>query len=104
MPPWQISRRTLLKGTSAMAATLFAAPARAAAPEPTAVTPALVEAARKEGKVVWYAAMDLPVSERVARAFEAKYSGIKCGSSAPGRSGSSPASRRNTAATSRPPT
>ena len=77
MPSWQLSRRTLLKGTSAAAATLFAAPSRAAAPEPTAVTPALVEAARKEGKVVWYAAMDLPVSERVARAFEAKYSGIK---------------------------
>ncbi len=49
---------------------------RAQAPEPTAVTPALIEAAKKEGKVVWYAAMDLPVSERVARAFEAKYPGI----------------------------
>ena len=49
---------------------------RAAAPEPTPVTAALIEAAKKEGKVVWYAAMDLPVSERVARAFEAKYPGI----------------------------
>jgi iron(III) transport system substrate-binding protein len=57
------SRRSVLKGG-------------AAAPEPTAVTPALVEAAKKEGKVVWYAAMDLPVSERVARSFEAKYPGI----------------------------
>jgi len=48
----------------------------AAAPEPVPVTLALIEAAKKEGKVVWYAAMDLPVSERVARGFEAKYPGI----------------------------
>ena len=55
---------------------MFAAPLRAQAPAPTAVTPALIEAAKKEGKVVWYAAMDLPVSERVARSFEAKYPGV----------------------------
>jgi iron(III) transport system substrate-binding protein len=53
-----------------------AACAQGTAPEPTAVTPALIEAAKKEGKVVWYAAMDLPVSERIARGFEAKYPGI----------------------------
>jgi iron(III) transport system substrate-binding protein len=53
-----------------------AARAQGTAPEPTAVTPALIEAAKKEGKVVWYAAMDLPVSERIARGFEAKYPGI----------------------------
>jgi iron(III) transport system substrate-binding protein len=70
------SRRSILKGGAAAAASIFARPARAAAPEPAAVTPALVEAAKKEGKVVWYAAMDLPVSERVARSFEAKYPGI----------------------------
>ena len=70
------SRRSVLKGGAAAAASVFARPVRAAAPEPTAVTPALVEAAKKEGKVVWYAAMDLPVSERVARGFEAKYPGI----------------------------
>src|SRR5262245_8975668 len=73
----RFSRRDLLKASVATAA-LAAAPARvrAAAPEPVAVTPALIEAAKKEGKVVWYAAMDLPVSERVARGFEAKYPGI----------------------------
>src|SRR5882724_9677295 len=73
----RVSRRDLLKAS--VAAVLAGAPARvrAAAPEPTAVTPALVEAAKKEGKVVWYAAMDLPVSERVARGFEAKYPGVK---------------------------
>jgi iron(III) transport system substrate-binding protein len=53
-----------------------AARAQGTAPEPTAVTPALIEAAKKEGKVVWYAAMDLPVSERIARGFETKYSGM----------------------------
>jgi iron(III) transport system substrate-binding protein len=70
------SRRDVLKASAAVAAGVFAAPVRAAAPEPTPVTPALVEAARKEGRVVWYAAMDLPVAERMARGFEAKYSGV----------------------------
>ena len=36
----------------------------------------LIEAAKKEGQVVWYAAMDLPVSQRVGQGFEAKYPGI----------------------------
>jgi hypothetical protein len=31
---------------------------------------------QKEGKVVWYTSVDLPVAERVAKAFEAKYPGI----------------------------
>jgi iron(III) transport system substrate-binding protein len=70
------SRRELLKASAALAATTFAAPLRAAAPEPSAITPALIDAARKEGRAVWYAAMDLPVAERVARGFEAKYPGI----------------------------
>ena len=71
------TRREVLKGGAAAgAATLFARPLRAQAPAATAVTPALVDAAKKEGKIVWYAAMDLPVSERVARGFEAKYPGI----------------------------
>jgi iron(III) transport system substrate-binding protein len=40
------------------------------------VTPALVEAARKEGKVVYYTSVDLPLAEKIAKAFEAKYPGI----------------------------
>jgi iron(III) transport system substrate-binding protein len=48
-----------------------------AAPAAEAVTPALVEAARKEGKVSYYTAMDLSVAEPMAKAFEAKYPGIK---------------------------
>jgi len=70
-----LTRRGVLKA-AAVASAFAATRVRAAAPEPTAVTGALIEAAKKEGKVVWYAAMDLPVSERVARAFEAKYPGI----------------------------
>ena len=54
----------------------FAEPLRAQPPAAGAVTPVLIEAAKKEGKLVWYAAMDLPVSERVARGFEAKYPGV----------------------------
>jgi iron(III) transport system substrate-binding protein len=72
----KLSRRELLKATTGAAATVFASPLRAAAPEPMPVTPQLIEAARREGKVVFYTAMDLPVGERLARAFEAKYPGI----------------------------
>jgi iron(III) transport system substrate-binding protein len=72
----RLSRRTLLKGSAALAATVYAAPLRAAAPPPTAVTPELIAAAQKEGKAVWYTSVDLPLAEKVARAFEAKYSGI----------------------------
>src|ERR1700730_3391466 len=71
-----LTRRDVLRTSAALAATTLAAPLRAAAPEPSTITPALIAAAKKEGKVVWYAAMDLPVSERVARGFEAKYPGI----------------------------
>ena len=72
-----ISRRTVLKGSSALALTgVFASPSRAAAPPPTAITPALVEAAKKEGKVVWYTSVDLPLAERVAKSFGEKFPGI----------------------------
>jgi len=48
---------------------------RAAAP--AAAQDAAVEAARKEGKVVWYTSLALPSAEKVARLFEEKYPGIK---------------------------
>ncbi len=76
MPPTAVTRRHLLKTSAAAGAVLFAAPLRAQAPAPSAITPGLVAAAQKEGKVAFYSAMDLPVSERLAKAFEAKYSGI----------------------------
>src|SRR5262249_32205104 len=38
---------------------------------------ALVEAAKKEGKVVWYTSLILPSAEKVAKLFEAAYPGIR---------------------------
>src|SRR4051794_8140854 len=49
----------------------------AQAPAPYDATPQLVAAAVKEGKVVWYSATDVKVAEGLAKAFEAKYPGIK---------------------------
>jgi len=71
-----ISRRDVVKGSAALGLTLFASPIKAAAPEPVAITPALVDAASKEGKVILYSSMDLPVGEKLGKAFEAKYPGI----------------------------
>jgi len=72
----RFSRRDLLKASLATAAAVHAQPIRAAAPEPTAITPALIEAARKEGKVAYYTSVDLPLAERIAKSFEAKFPGI----------------------------
>ncbi|HEX2653182.1 MAG TPA: substrate-binding domain-containing protein [Xanthobacteraceae bacterium] len=72
-----LSRRDVLKASTALAAsTIFAAPLRAALPEPTQITPALIEAARKEGRVSFYSALEINTSTRFAKAFEAKYPGI----------------------------
>jgi iron(III) transport system substrate-binding protein len=74
-PNW--SRREVLKTSTALAAgVLFAEPVRAAAPPPRGVTPTLIEAARKEGKLSYYCALELNVAERLAKTFEAKYPGI----------------------------
>jgi iron(III) transport system substrate-binding protein len=71
------SRREVLRAsTVSVAGALFAQPLRAAAPPPTAVTPALIDAARKEGKLSFYSALELNVAERLGKMFEAKYSGI----------------------------
>ena len=76
-------RRALLT-----AATLTALPARArgarsaapaavsAAPSPASVTPSLIEAARKEGKVAYYTSSDLTLAVALSKRFEAKYPGI----------------------------
>lgn len=72
-----ISRRDVLKGSTALAVgTLFAEPVRAAAPPAEAITPALIEAAKKEGKVVFYTAMDLQFAEKLGKEFEAKFPGM----------------------------
>ena len=71
------SRRDLLKASTASAAgLLFAEPLKAAAPPAVEVTPALIEAAKKEGKLSYYSALELNTAERLARTFEAKYPGI----------------------------
>src|SRR3954465_9017298 len=70
------SRRDVLQGSTALAASSVFASVASAAPPASAVTPQLIEAAKKEGKVVFYTSIDLPVAERVAKAFEAKYPGI----------------------------
>jgi len=75
--PSQFSRRELLKSSAAVAAgTVFAQPLSAAVPEAAGVTPALIEAARKEGKMAFYSALELNISEKLARSFEARYPGI----------------------------
>src|SRR6201994_1512824 len=71
------TRREILKTSAGLAAgTLFAEPVRAAPPPPSSVTPELIEAARKEGKISYYSALELNVAERIGKAFEAKYPGI----------------------------
>ena len=72
-----ISRRDLLTGGSALlAGAAFSTRVLASAPPPEPVTPALIDAAKKEGQVNYYTSTDLPVAEKVAKAFEAKYPGI----------------------------
>src|ERR1051325_36617 len=73
----RISRRDVLIGSSALVAgSAFSTRVLSAAPPATAVTPALIEAAKKEGKVVWYTSVDLPLAEKIAKSFEAKFPGI----------------------------
>jgi iron(III) transport system substrate-binding protein len=76
MTSHRFSRRDVLRSSIATAASLYALPLRAAAPEPTAITPELIAAARKEGKVLYYTSVDLPLAEKIAKSFEAKFPGI----------------------------
>jgi iron(III) transport system substrate-binding protein len=72
------SRRDVLQASAAVAAGAVVSPAKvlAAAPPATAITPELVAAAKKEGKLAYYTSIDLPVAEKIAKAFEAKFPGI----------------------------
>jgi iron(III) transport system substrate-binding protein len=49
----------------------------ASAVAPAAAQDARVEAAKKEGKVVWYTSLALPTAEKIGKLFEAAYPGIK---------------------------
>jgi iron(III) transport system substrate-binding protein len=67
----------MLKGSAALlAGATFSTRVLAAAPPPEPITQALIDAAKKEGQVNYYTSTDLPVAEKVAKAFEAKYAGI----------------------------
>jgi iron(III) transport system substrate-binding protein len=73
----RFSRRDVVKCSTALAmGSVFASPARAQAPPAEAITPPLIEAAKKEGTVILYSSMDLPVGEKLGKAFETKYPGI----------------------------
>src|SRR5205809_6167892 len=72
----RFARRDVLRGSVAIAASGVFASVTSAAPPPSPVTPELIAAAKKKGKVVYYTSIDLPVAERIAKAFEAKYPGI----------------------------
>jgi iron(III) transport system substrate-binding protein len=71
----KLTRRTMLAASAAAGAGSFVASVQAA-PAAEAVTPELIEAAKKEGKLSWYTSVDLPLAETVAKAFEAKYPGV----------------------------
>src|SRR5580704_10918004 len=72
-----ISRREVLKaGGGLLASSAFSTRVLADAPPPEPVTAALIEAAKKEGQVIHYTSTDLPVAEKLAKSFEAKYPGI----------------------------
>jgi iron(III) transport system substrate-binding protein len=73
----KFSRRDVLKGAIVVVAgSTFSTRVMASSPPPEPVTEALIDAAKKEGQVSYYTSTDLPVAEKVAKAFEAKYPGI----------------------------
>jgi iron(III) transport system substrate-binding protein len=78
MPKTRPTRRQVLLGSAAAASALSwpRASVRAASPSPESITPQLIEAARKEGKVIWYTSVDLQVAATISKAFEAKFPGI----------------------------
>lgn len=76
MPREKLTRRDVLKSSAAAALTVYAGPLRAAAPPAEAITPVLIEAAKKEGKLAFYTAMDLAFAQRLANTFEQKFPGI----------------------------
>src|ERR1700753_811007 len=72
-----VTRRELIKASAALGLSALSSRVLAAGPEPVAITPDLMEAAKKEGKVILSSSMDLPVGEKLGKAFEAKYPGIE---------------------------
>ena len=93
----KISRRDVVIGSGALVAgAAFSTRVLSAAPPASPVTPALIEAAKKEGKVIWYTSIDLKLSEQIGKAFEAKYPGVACTVERSGAERCYSASARNT--------
>jgi iron(III) transport system substrate-binding protein len=76
MPKNEATRREIMKMAAGAAAAIYASPVRAATPPAEAITPALIEAAKKEGKVAFYTAMDLAFAQQLGKTFEEKFPGI----------------------------
>jgi iron(III) transport system substrate-binding protein len=76
MPKLHPSRRDVVKAAAAIPL-VYAAPLHAAPPPAEAVTSALIAAATKEGQVTWYTSADLQLAEKVGKAFEQKFPGIR---------------------------
>jgi iron(III) transport system substrate-binding protein len=55
---------------------VYATPLRAAPPAES-ITPALIAAATKEGQLPWYTSANLQLAEKVGKAFEQKFPGIR---------------------------
>ena len=72
-----LSRRKLLKAVAALPLAAYAAPLRAEPPPAQAITPALIAAATKEGQLTWYTSADLQLAEKVGKAFEQKFRGVR---------------------------
>ena len=69
------TRREIVKGVGALSFSAFALRV-GAAPAAEAITPSLVEAAKKEGKIAFYTAMDLQLAEHYGKSFEQRFPGI----------------------------
>jgi len=74
-----ISRRAMLASAAAVTANKLVSrvQAQSLTTQPSPISPALIAAAKKEGKLAFYTAMDLVVAENFAKAFEASFQGIR---------------------------
>lgn len=71
-----LTRRSLLAASATGAASLSVS-ARGALPETIRIDDGLIAAARREGRVTWYTSVDLPIAERIAKAFHDRYPGVR---------------------------
>lgn len=67
---------TAASGPAAAAPTAPAKPAAQPTAKPASLADQLYEAAKKEGKVVWWSSYDNAISEKVAGAFQKRYPGV----------------------------